>query len=143
MALTAQGLNFGGNFFDEDLNGNSLPVSWNTANITATAATLLDANPANSRATMSLRAPRTADLQMTFNANVLSANLGGPIIYTLTVKNNGADPAYSVNTQEGFPQFPTLNPTSFMWRHSPPQDQHEGGDDLPALGCFFRKVCSL
>jgi uncharacterized repeat protein (TIGR01451 family) len=235
----AQGLNFGGDFLDEDLNGNTLPVSWNTANMTAngslgalllhhhngvgkraevvlldsaqsadlaltktvnnatpaaggtviftltvtnngpnnatgvvvndflpngltyvsddgagaynsgtglwtipgtinngssvtlhitatadstegienvaeiTSATPLDPNPANNRAIAALRAPRSADLHMTFGANVATVNPGGSIIYTLTVKNNGQDPAYSVNVQEAFPLFPALNPVSF------------------------------
>ncbi len=234
----AQGLNFGGDFLDEDLNGNSLPVTWNTANMTANgslgalllhhfngvgqraqvvvldsaqradlaltksvddampaaganvvftltvtnngpnnatgvavsdplppgltyvsddgggayvpgtgiwtvgalanaaAATLhitatvetteeidnvaqiagstpLDPNPANDRAVAVIRAPRTADLHLTFGANVTSVNPGGSILYTLTVKNNGGDPAYSVNTQEAFPLFPALAPGSF------------------------------
>jgi uncharacterized repeat protein (TIGR01451 family) len=234
----AQGLNFGGDFLDEDLNGNSLPVTWNTANMTAngslgalllhhfngvgnraevvlldtapradlaltntvddatppaggnvtftltvtnngpnnatgvvvsdpmpagltyvsddgggayisgtglwtvgalanaasatlhitataesteeidnvaqiTAATPLDPNPANNRATVSLRAPRTADLHLTFSPNVTSVNPGGTIIYTLTVKNNGGDPAYAVDVDEAFPLFPALNPFSF------------------------------
>jgi uncharacterized repeat protein (TIGR01451 family) len=234
----AQGLNFGGDFLDEDLNGNSLPVTWNTANMTAngslgalllhhhngvgkraevvllegapaadlaltktvdnptpaaganvvftitvtnngpnnatgvvvndflpagltyvsddgggayvpgtglwtigalanaaaatlhitatvtstegivnvaeiSSATPLDPNPANNRATVALRAPRSADLHMTFGANVATVNPGGSIIYTLTVKNNGQDPAYSVDVQEDFPAFPALNPSTF------------------------------
>jgi uncharacterized repeat protein (TIGR01451 family) len=83
----------------------------NVAQITA--ATPLDPNPANNRAKVSLRAPRTADLHLTFSPNVTSTNPGGTIIYTLTVKNNGGDPAYSVNAQEAFPLFPALNPFSF------------------------------
>ncbi len=234
----AQGLNFGGDFLDEDLNGNSLPVSWSTANMTAngslgalllhhhnvsgqraevvlldtaqradlaltksvdnaapalganvvftltvtnngpnnatgvvvndflptgltyvsddgagtylsgtglwtvgalangasktlhitatvddtdaidnvaeiTAMSPLDPNAANNRAQSALRAPRTADLHLTFSANVATVNPGGSIIYTLTVKNLGQDPAYSVDVQEDFPAFPALNPVSF------------------------------
>lgn len=235
----AQGLNFGGDFLDEDLNGNSLPVTWNTANMTTngsvgalllhhhngvgkraevvlldtaqradlaltktvdnaspaaggtvvftltvtnngpnnatgvvvndflpdgltyvsddgggayvsgtglwtipgtinngasvvlhitatvdstegienvaeiTSGTPLDPNTANNRVTTVLRAPRTADLTLTFGANVATTNPGGTIIYTLTVTNNGDDPAYSVDVQEDFPLFPALNPGSF------------------------------
>ena len=83
----------------------------NVAQITA--ATPLDPNAANNRATVSLQAPRTADLHLTFGANVSSVNPGGTIIYTLTVKNNGGDPAYSVNVHEAFPLFPALAPGSF------------------------------
>jgi len=234
----AQGLNFGGDFLDEDLNGNSLPVTWNTANMTANgslgalllhhhnttgqraevipldtaqradlaltksvdnaapavntnvvftltvtnngpnnatgvvvndflpdglnyvsddgggayvpgtglwtvgalangasatlhitatvsdtgaidnvasiaASTPLDPNAANDTAQSNLLAPRSADLHMTFGANVATVNPGGSIIYTLTVKNLGQDPAYSVDVQEDFPAFPALNPGSF------------------------------
>jgi uncharacterized repeat protein (TIGR01451 family) len=83
----------------------------NVAQITA--ASPLDPDASNNRATVSLRAPRTADLHLTFSPNVSSVNPGGTIIYTLTVKNNGGDPAYSVNVNEAFPLFPALNPFSF------------------------------
>jgi uncharacterized repeat protein (TIGR01451 family) len=83
----------------------------NVAQITA--ATPLDPNPSNNRATVNLQAPRTADLHLTFGANVASINPGGTIIYTLTVMNKGGDPAYSVNVQEAFPLFPALAPGSF------------------------------
>jgi uncharacterized repeat protein (TIGR01451 family) len=73
----------------------------------------LDPNPANDRAVASLEAPGSADLHLTFGANVTSVNVGGSIIYTLTVTNNGSDPAYSVNVAEAFPLFPSLAPGSF------------------------------
>ncbi|MFL6235742.1 MAG: S8 family serine peptidase, partial [Thermoanaerobaculia bacterium] len=78
-----------------------------------TAGTPLDTNPANNRAQSALLAPRSADLHMTFGANVATVNPGGSIIYTLTVKNLGQDTAYSVDVQEDFPAFPALNPASF------------------------------
>jgi uncharacterized repeat protein (TIGR01451 family) len=78
-----------------------------------TAATPLDPNAANNRATASLQAPRSADLHLTFGANVASVNPGGSIVYTLTVKNNGQDPGYSVDVLEAFPAFPALAPGSF------------------------------
>jgi uncharacterized repeat protein (TIGR01451 family) len=83
----------------------------NVAEITA--ATPLDPNPANNRATASLQAPRSADLQLNFSANVASVNPGGSIVYTLTVTNQGQDPGYSVDVLESFPAFPALNPGSF------------------------------
>jgi uncharacterized repeat protein (TIGR01451 family) len=235
----AQGINFSGNFLDEDLNGNSLPVSWNTANMTTngsvgalllhhhnksgtraevvlldtaqradlgitktvdnptpaaggtvvftitvtnngpntasgvmvfdslpdgvtyvsdngggayvpgtgvwtipgsianaasvslqitatvdetegivnvaeiTSGTPLDANTNNNRASVAVRAPRSADLTLTFGADVTTTNPGGTINYTLTVENNGQDPAYSVDVQEDYPAFPALNPGTF------------------------------
>jgi uncharacterized repeat protein (TIGR01451 family) len=78
-----------------------------------TAATPLDPNAANNRAQSALLAPRSADLHMTFGANVATVNPGGSILYTLTVKNLGQDPAYSVDVQEDFPAFPALNPGSY------------------------------
>jgi uncharacterized repeat protein (TIGR01451 family) len=83
----------------------------NVAEITAAAP--LDPNAANNRAQSALLAPRSADLHLTFGANVATVNPGGSIIYTLTVKNLGQDPAYSVDVQEDFPAFPALNPGSF------------------------------
>jgi uncharacterized repeat protein (TIGR01451 family) len=74
--------------------------------------TPLDPNPANDQATVALMAPRTADLGLTFNATPASVNPGGTITYTLTVKNNSGDPAYSVNVHEAFPLFPALTAAS-------------------------------
>jgi uncharacterized repeat protein (TIGR01451 family) len=83
----------------------------NVASIAAV--TPLDPNPANDTAQSALLAPRSADLHLTFGANVATVNPGGSIVYTLTVKNLGQDPAYSVDVQEDFPAFPALNPGSF------------------------------
>jgi uncharacterized repeat protein (TIGR01451 family) len=83
----------------------------NVAEITA--ATPLDPNAANNRAVVDLQAPRSADLALTFGANVTTVNPGGSIVYTLTVKNNGQDPGYSVDVLEAFPSFPSLTPGSF------------------------------
>lgn len=83
----------------------------NVASIAASAP--LDPNAANDVAQSNLLAPRSADLHMTFGANVATVNPGGSIIYTLTVKNLGQDPAYSVDTLEAFPSFPALAPGSF------------------------------
>jgi uncharacterized repeat protein (TIGR01451 family) len=77
-----------------------------------TAGTPLDPSPGDNQATACLNAPRSADLQLTFSANVATANPGGPIIYTLKVKNIGQDPAYSVNVQDSFPLFPALGRTT-------------------------------
>jgi uncharacterized repeat protein (TIGR01451 family) len=83
----------------------------NVASIAAS--TPLDPNAANDTAQSNLLAPRSADLHMTFGANVATVHPGGSIVYTLTVKNLGQDPAYSVDVQEDFPAFPALNPASF------------------------------
>jgi uncharacterized repeat protein (TIGR01451 family) len=235
----AQGLNFGGNFLDEDLNGNSLPVSWNTANMTTngslgalllhhhnkagqraevvlldsaqsadlsitksmtpvnptlgqnvtfaitvtnngpnaasgvvvndflptgltyvsddsggaynpatglwtvpgtinnagsatlnvtatvettdqacnqaqiTSGTPLDTNPVNNQSTVCVMAPRSADLVLSMSVSSPTVLVGGSVTYTLSVLNNGTDPAYAIDIQEAFPAFPALNPTSF------------------------------
>jgi uncharacterized repeat protein (TIGR01451 family) len=83
----------------------------NVASIAAS--TPLDPNAANDTAQSALLAPRSADLHLTFGATPATVNPGGTINYTLTVKNLGQDPAYSVDVQEGFPAFPGLNPGSF------------------------------
>jgi uncharacterized repeat protein (TIGR01451 family) len=83
----------------------------NVAEITS--GTPLDPNTNNNRATVGVRAPRSADLTLTFGADVTTTNPGGTINYTLTVENNGQDPAYSVDVQEDFPAFPALNPGTF------------------------------
>jgi len=89
---------------------NSTEGLGNVAEITS--GTPLDPNPANNRASALFRAPRSADLVMTFGADVLTTNPGGTINYTLTMNNQGQDPAYSVDVQEDFPAFPALNPTT-------------------------------
>ncbi|MEO8035015.1 MAG: S8 family serine peptidase, partial [Acidobacteriota bacterium] len=230
----AQGLNFGGNFLDEDLNGNTLPVTWNTANLAAngsvgalilhhhngagkraevvlldtalntdlavtagsaptnpplnstvtvtvnvtnngptpatgvvvsaflpsgltyvsdsaggaynpgtglwtvgalanaatqtltivttvsstdpqlmtaqiTANSPLDPIPTNNVSSFVVSAPRSSDLAVTMSASSPTALVGTAISYTITVKNNGVDPAYSVNLTDSFPSFPGLS----------------------------------
>jgi len=231
----AQGLDFGGNFLDEDLNGNTLPVSWNTANMatngsvgalllhhhnkagtraevvlldtasstdlsvvagstpsnpalgtnvtitvtltnTGTAATgvvvsvplpddltwvsddssgaystatglwtigavpvgsqtltiiatvdttdplpvlaeitsgtPLDPNPANDQSSFVISAPRSSDLVATMSSSGATAFAGDPISYTITLTNNGVDPAYSIDVADSFPAFPALDPAT-------------------------------
>lgn len=98
----AQGLNFGGNFLDEDLNGNSLPVSWNTANMatngSAGALLLHHHNKAGTRAeVVLLDTAQSSDLAITSSvADALAATLGSNVIYTLTVTNNGPNGASGI-----------------------------------------------
>jgi uncharacterized repeat protein (TIGR01451 family) len=63
----------------------------------------LDPNPANNQAENCQQSPRTADL--TINVTRTSAatvNPGGTVNWTVTVKNNGQDPAYALSTNESF-----------------------------------------
>ncbi|HVG33171.1 MAG TPA: cadherin-like domain-containing protein, partial [Pyrinomonadaceae bacterium] len=82
-----------------------------TAQITA--GTPLDPNPDNNQASITLMSPRQADLEMSMSVSSPTVFVGGSVTYTLTVKNNGDDPAYSVSVNESFPAYPSLNPTSF------------------------------
>jgi uncharacterized repeat protein (TIGR01451 family) len=77
------------------------------------ASTPLDTNPANNQSTVTVLAPRAADLGLTASVSSPTVLVGNPVTYTFTVTNTGDDPAYSVNVQEAFPAYPLLNPTSF------------------------------
>jgi uncharacterized repeat protein (TIGR01451 family) len=79
-----------------------------------TAGTPLDPNSANNQSTVCVMAPRSADLAVTMSVSSPTVLVGAAVTYTITVKNNGADPAYAVDLQEAFPAFPALNPTSFV-----------------------------
>jgi len=77
------------------------------------AGTPLDPNPANNQATVTISAPRSSDLALGMSVSSPTVLVGGNVTYTLTVTNNGDDPAFSLNVNESFPAFPALNPTSF------------------------------
>ncbi|HEX9001637.1 MAG TPA: DUF11 domain-containing protein, partial [Blastocatellia bacterium] len=72
-----------------------------------------DPNPANNQATVSLMAPRSANLDLAMSVSSPTVTAGNSVTFTLTVKNIGDDPAYSINVTEDFPSFPALNPGSF------------------------------
>jgi len=83
----------------------------NTAQITAV--TPLDPTPANNQSTACVMAPRSSDLAVSMTVSSPTVLVGGTVTYTITVKNNGTDPAYAIDLQEAFPAFPALNPASF------------------------------
>jgi len=83
----------------------------NTAAISASSPA--DPNPANNQATVSLMAPRSANLDLAMSVSSPTVTAGNSVTFTLTVKNIGDDPAYSINVTEDFPSFPALNPGSF------------------------------
>ena len=104
----AQGLNFGGDFLDDDLNGSSLPVSWNTANMTANgslgALLLHHHNIAGKRAeVVLLDTAQRADLAITKTASSATPAVGGPVTFTLTVTNNGPNNATGVVVSDDLP----------------------------------------
>ena len=80
---------------------------------TIAGASLVDTVPENNIARITVAAPRKADLALTMSVNNPTTLANNPVTYTLTVKNNGDDPAYNVKVTENFPAFPTLNPSSF------------------------------
>jgi len=77
-----------------------------------TSGTPLDTNPANNQSTVCVMAPRAADLDLNMSVSSPTVLVGGTVTYTLTVINNGGDPAYAIDVQEAFPAFPLLNPTT-------------------------------
>ncbi|HSS76067.1 MAG TPA: S8 family serine peptidase [Thermoanaerobaculia bacterium] len=68
-----------------------------------TGGTPLDPNPANNQAETCQQAPRTADLTTTVTrTSAATVNPGGTVNWTVTVTNNGGDPAYALATNESF-----------------------------------------
>jgi uncharacterized repeat protein (TIGR01451 family) len=72
----------------------------------------LDTNPANNQATVTVSAPRSADIALAVSASTPTANVGDSVTFTFKVTNNGDDPAFNVNTTITFPGAPGLVPTS-------------------------------
>jgi uncharacterized repeat protein (TIGR01451 family) len=97
----AQGLNFGGNFLADDLNASSLPVSWNTANMTANgslgALLLHHMNGSGKRAeVVLLDSAQRADLAITKTVDNAAPNVGTNVVFTITVTNHGPNNATGV-----------------------------------------------
>ncbi|HMZ17883.1 MAG TPA: putative Ig domain-containing protein, partial [Blastocatellia bacterium] len=86
------------------------PVS-NTALVSSSS--LPDTIPDNNQATVTLMAPRSADLALQMSVSSPTVTAGSSVTYTLTVTNNGGDPAYSLSIPVSFPAFPTLTAGSF------------------------------
>ncbi len=104
----AQGLDFGGANLAQDLNGASLPVTWNTANLTANgslgALLLHHHNTAGTRAqVIPLQGTGTADLAVTKAMAPVSPSLGQNVTFTLTVTNNGPSAATGVLVNDPLP----------------------------------------
>ncbi|HEV3457312.1 MAG TPA: S8 family serine peptidase [Thermoanaerobaculia bacterium] len=68
----------------------------------------LDPNPANNQATVHVNAPHSADLAVTMLASAPVVLSGGPVTFTVNVKNNGPDTSYGVAVNVTFPGFPGL-----------------------------------
>ena len=104
----APGLNFGGDFLDEDLNGNSLPVTWDTANMTTNgslgALLLHHHNKAGTRAeVVLLDTAARANLAISKGVSLPTPDVGQNVTFTLTVTNNGPDAATGVVVNDLLP----------------------------------------
>jgi uncharacterized repeat protein (TIGR01451 family) len=104
----AQGLNFGGGTLLQDLNGGSIPVTWNTANMTANgslgALLLHHHNAAGTRPqVIPLQGTATADLAVTKAMAPVSPSLGQTVTFTVTVTNNGPGAATGVLVNDSLP----------------------------------------
>ena len=58
-------------------------------------------------------APRSADLALEMTVSSPTVLVADTVTYTLTVTNNGDDPAFALDVQEAFPHFPALDPATF------------------------------
>ena len=97
-----QGLNFGGTNLAQDLNGGSLPVSWNTANLTTNGslgALLLHHHnaPGQQAEVVLMDTAQQTDLGITMTASPAAPAQHEPTTLTLTVTNYG--PAAATNVQ--------------------------------------------
>ncbi len=104
----ARGLDFGGGFLFEDLNGDTVPVTWNTANMTANgspgALLLHHHNTEGSRTEIvPLDTAQTADLSLTKGMSPASPNVGDNVVFTLTVTNNGPGAATAISVVDVLP----------------------------------------
>lgn len=73
----------------------------------------LDPDPSDNSATVTVMAPRSADLALSMGVSSPTVLVGGSVTFTLQVTNNGDDPAYGLDVNEAFPAVPALDPTSF------------------------------
>ncbi len=81
----------------------------NTASIAAS--NQLDPNAANNQATVHVNTPNSADLAVTMSASNPIVLSGGPVTFTVNVKNNGPDTSYGVAVNVTFPGFPSVTIT--------------------------------
>ena len=104
----AQGLNFGGSTLLFDLNGATLPVTWNTANMTTNgslgALLLHHHNTTGKRAqVVTLQGATTADLAIAQTLAPAAPAPGQSVTITLTATNNGPAAATGVTATVSLP----------------------------------------
>jgi uncharacterized repeat protein (TIGR01451 family) len=105
---TARGLDFGGGFLFEDLNGDSLPVAWNTANLSTNgslgALLLHHHNTVGTRAqVVLLDTAASADLSIAKSMSPATPTFGQNVTFTATVTNNGPNAVAAVSVLDQLP----------------------------------------
>jgi uncharacterized repeat protein (TIGR01451 family) len=125
----SQGLDFGGGNLFFDLDGASLPVSWNTANLTANgslgALLLHHHNREGERAeVVVLEGAATADLAVSKSVDLPTPAFGQNVTFTVEVTNGSASPAAGVVVQD-------LLPAGLTW-----VSDDSGGSYDPGLGIW-------
>jgi uncharacterized repeat protein (TIGR01451 family) len=104
----APGINFSGNFLDEDLDTNTLSVSWDTANMAtngSVGALLLHHHnaPGKRAEVVLLDTALSANLAITKSVNTPTAAVGTNVNFTVTVTNNGPNTVSSVQVSDLLP----------------------------------------
>jgi uncharacterized repeat protein (TIGR01451 family) len=102
----------------------------------------VDTVPENNTSRLTVTGVRVADLALTMSVNTPNVLANNPVTYTLTVKNNGDDPAYNIKVTENFPAFPALNPTSFT-ASAGTYNPSTGVWNLASLGKGFSETLSF
>ena len=102
----AQGLSFNGGLLLLDLNGSSIPVTWNTANMATNgslgALLLHHYNAEGQRAqVVLLQGAQQTDLSVTMSASPTAPASGEQTVLTVTVTNNGPAAATGVDDRDG------------------------------------------
>ncbi|HEY6332100.1 MAG TPA: S8 family serine peptidase, partial [Blastocatellia bacterium] len=105
----------------------------NLAQITAN--TPLDPNPANNQASVTIQAPREADLAVQVSPDGGNASPKSAITYKVVVTNDGGDPAYNILMNGSFPA-----PVSSFTASAGVFNPATGAWDLPSLGSGFSET---
>ena len=130
----AQGLDFSGTNLASDLNGATLPVTWNTANMTTNgslgALLLHHHNKVGQTAqTIVLEGTPYTDLAITKSVAPPDPTLGQNVIFTVTVTNNGPTAATGV-------QVTDLLPAGLTWVSDDSGGAYDPGTGMWTVGAL-------